>query len=71
MTWRPVCPSEQIKDQEVEASFSKLVQQLLDDHKDVVTMLAEGFRECRKHIEVGDPQGPEPCREHIQVGDLQ
>uniref|UniRef100_A0A8C4ZCR3 Protein-serine/threonine kinase n=1 Tax=Gadus morhua TaxID=8049 RepID=A0A8C4ZCR3_GADMO len=40
-----------IKDQEVEASFSKLVQQLLDDHKDVVTMLAEGFRECRKHIE--------------------
>ncbi|XP_026859954.2 3-methyl-2-oxobutanoate dehydrogenase [lipoamide] kinase, mitochondrial isoform X2 [Electrophorus electricus] len=40
-----------IKDQEVEARYSKLVQQLLDDHKDVVTVLAEGFRECRKHIQ--------------------
>uniref|UniRef100_A0A671N433 Protein-serine/threonine kinase n=1 Tax=Sinocyclocheilus anshuiensis TaxID=1608454 RepID=A0A671N433_9TELE len=39
-----------IKDQETEARYSKLVKQLLDDHKDVVTMLAEGFRECRKHI---------------------
>uniref|UniRef100_A0A8C6S9R3 Protein-serine/threonine kinase n=1 Tax=Neogobius melanostomus TaxID=47308 RepID=A0A8C6S9R3_9GOBI len=25
--------------------------QLLDDHKDVVTMLAQGFRESRKHIQ--------------------
>uniref|UniRef100_A0A3B5MMX3 Protein-serine/threonine kinase n=1 Tax=Xiphophorus couchianus TaxID=32473 RepID=A0A3B5MMX3_9TELE len=41
----------QIKDQEVEARFCKLVQQLLDDHKDVVTMLAQGFRECRRHIQ--------------------
>ncbi|KAF3840651.1 hypothetical protein F7725_006513 [Dissostichus mawsoni] len=24
---------------------------LLDDHKDVVTMLAQGFRECRRHIQ--------------------
>ncbi|XP_036975283.1 3-methyl-2-oxobutanoate dehydrogenase [lipoamide] kinase, mitochondrial [Acanthopagrus latus] len=40
-----------IKDQEVEARFCKLVQQLLDDHKDVVTMLAQGFRECRRHIQ--------------------
>uniref|UniRef100_A0A3Q2YKK4 Protein-serine/threonine kinase n=1 Tax=Hippocampus comes TaxID=109280 RepID=A0A3Q2YKK4_HIPCM len=40
-----------IKDQDVEARFCKLVQQLLDDHKDVVTMLAQGFRECRKHIQ--------------------
>ncbi|CAM4535599.1 unnamed protein product [Leuciscus chuanchicus] len=39
-----------IKDQETEARYSKLVKLLLDDHKDVVTMLAEGFRECRKHI---------------------
>uniref|UniRef100_A0A8C1U4Y7 Protein-serine/threonine kinase n=1 Tax=Cyprinus carpio TaxID=7962 RepID=A0A8C1U4Y7_CYPCA len=39
-----------ITDQETEARYSKLVKQLLDDHKDVVTMLAEGFRECRKHI---------------------
>ncbi|MEQ2212656.1 hypothetical protein XENOCAPTIV_002894 [Xenoophorus captivus] len=37
--------SRQIKDQEAEARFCKLVQQLLDDHKDVVTMLAQGFRE--------------------------
>ncbi|XP_020320024.1 3-methyl-2-oxobutanoate dehydrogenase [lipoamide] kinase, mitochondrial isoform X2 [Oncorhynchus tshawytscha] len=40
-----------IKDQEMEARYSKLVQQLLDDHKDVVTLLAEGFRECRRHIQ--------------------
>lgn len=42
----------QIKDQEMEARYSKLVQQLLDDHKDVVTLLAEGFRESRRHIQV-------------------
>lgn len=47
-----VCVSSQIEDQEVEARFCKLVQQLLDDHKDVVTMLAQGFRECRRHIQV-------------------
>lgn len=46
-----VCFCGQIKDQEVEARFCKLVQQLLDDHKDVVTMLAQGFRECRRHIQ--------------------
>ncbi|XP_038832199.1 3-methyl-2-oxobutanoate dehydrogenase [lipoamide] kinase, mitochondrial-like isoform X2 [Salvelinus namaycush] len=40
-----------IKDQEMDARYSKLVQQLLDDHKDVVTLLAEGFRECRRHIQ--------------------
>ncbi|KAI3373949.1 hypothetical protein L3Q82_022520, partial [Scortum barcoo] len=40
-----------IKDQDVEARFCKLVQQLLDDHKDVVTMLAQGFRECRRHVQ--------------------
>uniref|UniRef100_A0A8C2WJ29 Protein-serine/threonine kinase n=1 Tax=Cyclopterus lumpus TaxID=8103 RepID=A0A8C2WJ29_CYCLU len=38
-------------DQDAEAQFCKLVQQLLDDHKDVVTMLAQGFRECRRHIQ--------------------
>lgn len=36
----------------MEARFCKLVQQLLDDHKDVVTMLAQGFKECRKHMTV-------------------
>lgn len=49
----------QIKDQDVEARFCKLVQQLLDDHKDVVTMLAQGFRECRRHIQVrAAPRSP-------------
>lgn len=42
----------QIEDQDVEARFCKLVQQLLDDHKDVVTMLAQGFKESRKHMAV-------------------
>lgn len=42
----------QIEDQDMEARFCKLVQQLLDDHKDVVTMLAQGFKECRKHLTV-------------------
>ncbi|XP_021093163.1 3-methyl-2-oxobutanoate dehydrogenase [lipoamide] kinase, mitochondrial isoform X3 [Heterocephalus glaber] len=40
-----------IKDQADEAQYCQLVRQLLDDHKDVVTLLAEGLRECRKHIE--------------------
>ncbi|XP_039612547.1 3-methyl-2-oxobutanoate dehydrogenase [lipoamide] kinase, mitochondrial [Polypterus senegalus] len=40
-----------ITDQETEVRYSRMVQQLLDDHKDVVTMLAEGFRECRKHVQ--------------------
>ncbi|XP_074854436.1 branched-chain alpha-ketoacid dehydrogenase kinase isoform X2 [Carettochelys insculpta] len=39
-----------IKDQESDIQYCKLVRQLLDDHKDVVTLLAEGLRECRKHI---------------------
>ncbi|KAI1296700.1 [3-methyl-2-oxobutanoate dehydrogenase [lipoamide]] kinase, mitochondrial [Halotydeus destructor] len=39
-----------VNDVESERQFAKLVQQLLDDHKDVVTQLAEGFRECRKYI---------------------
>lgn len=41
-----------IKDQADEAQYCQLVRQLLDDHKDVVTLLAEGLRESRKHIEV-------------------
>lgn len=50
-------PCSQIKDQESEAQYCKLVRQLLDDHKDVVTLLAEGLRECRKHIQVRNPLG--------------
>jgi len=37
---------------ETEARFTRMLSELLDDHKDVVTLLAEGFRETRKHIEV-------------------
>lgn len=33
-----------------EQKFSRLLRQLLDDHRNVVTLLAEGFRECNKHI---------------------
>nr|XP_023414748.1 LOW QUALITY PROTEIN: 3-methyl-2-oxobutanoate dehydrogenase [lipoamide] kinase, mitochondrial [Loxodonta africana] len=40
-----------IKDQTEDAQYCQLVRQLLDDHKDVVTHLAEGLRESRKHIE--------------------
>ncbi|XP_067171027.1 branched-chain alpha-ketoacid dehydrogenase kinase isoform X2 [Apteryx mantelli] len=34
-----------------EARYCALVRQLLDDHKDVVTLLAEGLRESRRHIQ--------------------
>ncbi|XP_054710333.1 3-methyl-2-oxobutanoate dehydrogenase [lipoamide] kinase, mitochondrial-like [Uloborus diversus] len=40
----------QITDFETEKGYCELLQGLLDDHKDVVTQLASGFRECRKHI---------------------
>lgn len=36
-----------LKDEE---KYSDLLRQLLDDHKDVVTHLAEGFAQVRKHI---------------------
>ncbi|XP_070573142.1 branched-chain alpha-ketoacid dehydrogenase kinase-like [Ptychodera flava] len=39
-----------INDFETEQKYSTLVKNLLDDHKDVVTMLAEGFKESRRHI---------------------
>eukprot|EP00095_Tigriopus_kingsejongensis_P002600 maker-scaffold632_size121914-snap-gene-0.19 protein:Tk02600 transcript:maker-scaffold632_size121914-snap-gene-0.19-mRNA-1 annotation:"3-methyl-2-oxobutanoate dehydrogenase mitochondrial" len=34
-----------------EEKYSQLLKELLDDHKDVVSQLAQGFRECRRHIE--------------------
>lgn len=40
----------QINDFEAEGRFSKMIQELLDDHSDVVTLLAEGFKESRRHI---------------------
>ncbi|TRY70657.1 hypothetical protein TCAL_02866 [Tigriopus californicus] len=36
---------------EDEEKYSQVVKDLLDDHKDVVSLLAEGFRESRRHIE--------------------
>lgn len=35
---------------DVEADFALLIHNLLDDHKDVVTQLAEGLREARRYI---------------------
>ncbi|XP_012809201.1 3-methyl-2-oxobutanoate dehydrogenase [lipoamide] kinase, mitochondrial isoform X2 [Xenopus tropicalis] len=40
-----------ISNHETESQYCKLLRQLLDDHKDVVTQLAEGMRESRKHIQ--------------------
>lgn len=40
-----------ITDHETEGQYCKLVRDLMDDHKDVVTLLAEGLRESRKHIQ--------------------
>ncbi|CAH1801471.1 unnamed protein product [Owenia fusiformis] len=39
-----------ITDFESEEPFSRMLKNLLDEHKDVVTLLAEGFKESRKHI---------------------
>ncbi|XP_067934489.1 branched-chain alpha-ketoacid dehydrogenase kinase-like [Watersipora subatra] len=38
---------------EQEMEFCKLLRSLLDDHRDVVTLLAEGFKESKKHIPDG------------------
>jgi [3-methyl-2-oxobutanoate dehydrogenase (acetyl-transferring)] kinase len=35
---------------EQELQWSEALRNLLDDHKDVVTRLAEGFSECRKYV---------------------
>ena len=37
---------------DTEAKFSKLLTTLMEEHKDVITMLAEGFSETKKHIQV-------------------
>ncbi|XP_013386145.1 3-methyl-2-oxobutanoate dehydrogenase [lipoamide] kinase, mitochondrial isoform X2 [Lingula anatina] len=41
----------EIKNFEDEARYCRLLRKLLDDYRDVVTMLAEGFKESSKHIE--------------------
>ncbi|XP_022085742.1 3-methyl-2-oxobutanoate dehydrogenase [lipoamide] kinase, mitochondrial-like [Acanthaster planci] len=40
----------QVTDRDTELRYCRLVKGLLDDHKDIVTHLAEGFRESKKHI---------------------
>lgn len=35
-----------------EEKYSQVLRELLDDHKNVISQLAEGFKECRKHIKV-------------------
>lgn len=39
-----------IETMEDDVAYTKLLKRLLEDHKDVVTSLAEGFSGCRKHI---------------------
>lgn len=41
-----------IEDMKDEAEYSQVLENLLEDFKNVVTQLAEGFRVCRKHISV-------------------
>lgn len=43
----------QVVDFASEQVYSHTLRTLLDDHSNVVTMLAEGFSECRRHIQVG------------------
>ncbi|XP_052074373.1 3-methyl-2-oxobutanoate dehydrogenase [lipoamide] kinase, mitochondrial-like [Mytilus californianus] len=40
-----------VMDLRSEETYTETLQQLLDEHKDVVTLLAEGFSECRKHLQ--------------------
>ena len=40
----------EIQTYEDEEKYSRLLRQLLDDHKDVVSQLAQGFKECTRHI---------------------
>ena len=44
--------SPQITTLEGDVEFCRMLRELLDEHSDVVTDLAEGFKECRKHIKV-------------------
>lgn len=38
---------------EDEKEFAEVLREFLDQHKDVISMLARGFKECRKHIKAG------------------
>jgi len=37
---------------EGEERYCRIIRQLLDDHQNVVTHLAEGFHECQKNVAV-------------------
>lgn len=41
-----------IKCEKDEEQFSQLLKNLLDDHKNVVSDLAKGFKEAKKHLKV-------------------
>jgi len=45
-------PVVQVTDAESELKFREALTELLEQHREVVTMLAEGFTDCRKHIQV-------------------
>jgi len=40
-----------ITDLELDAKFTQLLTDLLDEHKDVISMLAQGFNESRVHVQ--------------------
>jgi len=42
----------QVSDADSELKFRMALTALLDQHREVVTLLAEGFTECRRHIQV-------------------
>jgi len=41
-----------VSDAESELKFRQALSELLEQHREVVTMLAEGFTDCRRHIQV-------------------
>ena len=42
----------QVTDAGSELKFRMALTALLEQHREVVTLLAEGFTECRRHIQV-------------------
>jgi len=42
----------QVTDVDSELKFRQALTALLEQHREVVTMLAEGFTDCRRHIQV-------------------
>jgi len=42
----------QVTDADSEWKFRQSLTELLEEHREVVTLLAEGFTDCRRHIQV-------------------